>query len=230
MTKSEETYLVVGCKAWNKRVFNDILCKYPGKWLYFNSLDSFSDTYLKKINPRYVFFLHWSLLVPDFITQNYECICFHMTDVPFGRGGSPLQNLIVRGHHSTKLTALRMVREFDAGPVYQKRDLSLEGTAEEIYMRATYLSAEIILDIVKNEPRPTPQSGEVVVFKRRTPKQSEIQQFKNLPSLYDHIRMLDAESYPRAYFTYHGFRYEFSRAALHDGKIISDVVITKEEE
>jgi len=37
-----------------------------------------------------------------------------MTDVPYGRGGSPLQNLIVRGHTETKLTALRCVRDLDA--------------------------------------------------------------------------------------------------------------------
>ncbi len=37
----------------------------------------------------------------------------HMTDVPYGRGGSPLQNLIARGHTSTKLTAMRMTAEVD---------------------------------------------------------------------------------------------------------------------
>lgn len=30
-------------------------------------------------------------------------------------GGAPLQNLIQRGHRDTMLTALRMVREMDAG-------------------------------------------------------------------------------------------------------------------
>ena len=30
------------------------------------------------------------------IHENYKCIIFHMTDLPFGRGGSPLQNLISR--------------------------------------------------------------------------------------------------------------------------------------
>ena len=150
-----------------------------------------------------------------------------MTDLPFGRGGSPLQNLIVGGYRSTKLTAFRMVQELDAGPAYQKRDLSLEGNAEEIYIRATNISSEIILDIIKNEPQPIPQSGETVIFKRRTPDQSEMQHFENLQSLYDQIRMLDAESYPHAYFIHNGFRYEFSRAAMYEGKIISDVVIKK---
>ena len=48
-----------------------------------------------------------------------------MTDVPFGRGGSPLQNLISRGIYETKISAFRCVAEMDAGPVYPKRPFSL---------------------------------------------------------------------------------------------------------
>ena len=59
------------------------------------------------------------------IIKRFECVCFHMADVPYGRGGSPLQNLIARGHRETKLTALRMVEDFDAGPVYSKMPLCL---------------------------------------------------------------------------------------------------------
>lgn len=63
-----------------------------------------------------------------------------MTDVPYGRGGSPLQNLILAGHADTQLTALKMVEEMDAGPVYAKRPLSLEGKAQDIYEKAGELS------------------------------------------------------------------------------------------
>ena len=57
------------------------------------------------------FFVHWSRRVPDHWLPRYECACFHMTDVPFGRGGSPLQNLIERGHRETQLSASRMVAD-----------------------------------------------------------------------------------------------------------------------
>jgi methionyl-tRNA formyltransferase len=87
---------------------------------------------LRAVRPRYIFFPHWSHRIPPEIYNYFECIIFHMTDVPFGRGGSPLQNLIVRGITRTKLTALRCVKEMDAGPVYMKRELGLEGRAERI--------------------------------------------------------------------------------------------------
>ncbi len=76
---------------------------------------------------RYIFFLHWSEKVPNQLLYEHECVCFHMTDVPYGRGGSPLQNLIERGHRETTLSALRMTEQFDAGPVYLKKALSLKG-------------------------------------------------------------------------------------------------------
>ncbi len=60
-----------------------------------------------------------------------------MTDLPFGRGGSPLQNLIVRGHKQTKISAIKVVEAMDAGDVYLKEELDLYGTADEIFMRAS---------------------------------------------------------------------------------------------
>ena len=149
-----------------------------------------------------------------------------MTDLPYGRGGSPLQNLIIRGHRHTKLTALHMTQNFDAGPVYLKKDLSLEGSAEEIYIRATNLSAEMIKYIIEKEPEPVSQKGKAIMFKRRKPEASEIPELATLQDLYDFIRMLDAEGYPKAFINRDGFRYEFSRAALYNGKIAADIAIT----
>ncbi len=219
-------FIVVGSKPWNRRVFNEVISRYPGQWHFIGSPEKLSLETVRAFNPHYIFFLHWSWKIPDQLIDNYECVCFHMTDVPYGRGGSPLQNLILRGQQHTKLTALRMTRDFDAGPVYLKEDLCLEGNAEEVYIRAAFLSAQMIKRIISEQPSPIPQAGDVVIFKRRKPEESEIPELTSLKSLYDFIRMLDAEGYPRAFFIYKGFRYEFSRAAFYDGRIIADVTIT----
>ncbi|MEQ9370525.1 MAG: hypothetical protein RIG63_16105 [Coleofasciculus chthonoplastes F3-SA18-01] len=223
-------YLVVGSKSWNHRVFDEVISQYPGQWHFFEFGEQLTLDRVQEFKPRYIFFLHWSWRVPDGLIKSYECVCFHMTDVPYGRGGSPLQNLIIRGHQHTQLTALRMTSDFDAGPVYFKEDLCLAGNAEEIYIRTTYLSAQMIERIIKEQPNPVPQTGEVVVFKRRKPHESEIPPIASLPGLHDFIRMLDAEGYPQAFIEHQGFRYEFSRAALYDGRIVADVTITPLEE
>jgi len=222
-----QTYIVAGSKPWNHRVFLDVMSHYSGNWIFFSKKEQMTIESLSSLKPKYIFFLHWSWIVPDEIIEKYECVCFHMTDVPYGRGGSPLQNLIIRGHRQTKLTALRMAHELDAGPVYLKRDLSLEGNAEEIYIRATYLSADMIKEIIRAEPIAFPQTGDVVVFKRRNPEQSAVREIESLFQLHDFIRMLDAEGYPKAFIDFNGYRYEFSRANFYDGRIEADVKITK---
>ena len=221
----DHSYLVVGSKPWNDQVFIDVIRKYSGHWHFVGSRDQLTVERVREIRPRYIFFLHWSWRVPDVIVHDYECVCFHMTDVPYGRGGSPLQNLIIRGSRHTKLSALRMTGAFDAGPVYLKEDLCLEGNAEEIYLRANALSARMIHRIVEEEPEPVLQEGMAVVFKRRRPDESEIAQLPALDALYDFIRMLDADGYPKAFIDYKGFRYKFSRAALREGRIVADVTI-----
>ena len=228
MTQPSQRYLVAGCKSWHRRVFGEVLSKLAGDWHYVGKQEGLSLACIRELRPRYIFFLHWSWKVPPEILAEVECVCFHMTDVPYGRGGSPLQNLIVRGHRETRLTALRMTSELDAGPVYLKRSLSLEGGAEEIYLRASALSAEMIQQIARDEMHALPQTGVAVNFKRRKPEESQIAKLDSLEQLHDFIRMLDAEGYPRAFLSHDGYRFEFSRSALYDGRIVADVHITLE--
>ncbi len=227
--KRDKRYLVLGSKPWNRHIFDEVLSPLPGQWHYIGAREELDLARVQEMSPRFIFFLHWSWKVPDEIIEQFECVCFHMTDVPYGRGGSPLQNLIARGHRETKLTALRMSSEFDAGPVYMKESLSLEGGAEEIYLRAVRLSAGMIQRMIQREPKPVPQQGEPVTFKRRKPEESEICEQDSLEHLFDHIRMLDAEGYPHAFLEHGGFRFEFSRPALYDGRIVADVKITSTE-
>lgn len=220
-------YIVAGCRPWNRRLFDEELAGLPGRWEFAGDTAALNALLIAGDSPRFIFFIHWSQRVPDEWLEKFECVCFHMTDVPYGRGGSPLQNLIVRGHQETKLTALRMVHEMDAGPVYAQEPLSLEGSAEQIYLRAGRLSARMIKQLVKDEPAPVPQSGEAVIFKRRTPAQSRMpDDLAGLHSLHDFVRMLDAEGYPHAFIEHGKFRFEFTRSTLHDGRVQADVRIT----
>lgn len=127
---------------------------------------------MRENNKVKLFFPYWSFKISKEMMDNYECIGMHMTDLPYGRGGSPLQNLILRGFTETVITAFRITDEWDAGPIYCKRPLSLAGTAQEIFDRASnIIYNEMIPFILTNDIEPVPQEGEVVLFKRI--KQSE---------------------------------------------------------
>jgi methionyl-tRNA formyltransferase len=174
---------------------------------------------LESINPDFIFFPHWSWIIPEDIYTKYPCVIFHMTDLPYGRGGSPLQNLIVRGHEETMLSAIKCVSEVDAGPIYKKVPLSLKGTAEEVLQRASVLMEDLIVDIVNNHQNPIPQVGKVVSFLRRKPEDGDIAKLDNLEKIYDYIRMLDADGYPPAFIDTIGLRFNFSQA-IWNGEIL----------
>jgi methionyl-tRNA formyltransferase len=181
---------------------------------------------LAAFGPRYVFFPHWSHIVPDAIVERFECVCFHSTPVPYGRGGSPIQNMIARGHHETLLTALRMVAEVDAGPVYMQRPLSLLGGLDEIFIRIAKTALDMMDEITARNPTPVAQQGSPVIFKRRAPADSVIPVDGSLETWFDHIRMLDGEGYPRAFIEVGGMKLEFSRAVLRRGRVEATVTIS----
>ncbi len=182
---------------------------------------------LSKFHPRYIFFPHWSWIIPEEIYQNFECVIFHMTDLPYGRGGSPLQNLIVRGYKETKLSAIRCVKTLDAGPIYMKRPLSLSGNAEEVLLRAAKVTEEMIECIILEQPIPIEQTGEPTEFRRRLPKDGDLAGLAELEKIYDFIRMLDADGYPSAFIENDYFKFEFSGATLNAEDIVAKVKITR---
>ena len=121
-----------------------------------------------------------------------------------------------------------MVKEIDAGPIYLKKTLSLNGLAEEIYIRSSKIVFEMIESIIVNNLQPKNQEGTPTIFKRRDPSQSYIsEEINNLEELFDFIRMLDAEGYPSAKFIYNGFIFEFRRPAYRTDKINASVEIRK---
>lgn len=187
----------------------------------------------KEKKPKYIFFPFYSKILPPELYENYECVVFHMTDLPYGRGGSPLQNLIIRGHTETFISAMKVNGVIDGGDIYQWESyLSLYGTAEEIYIRAEEKIKGMIESILENKkPIFEPQKGKIVKFKRRTPEQSNVflTDINTVEELFDFIRMLDADTYPKAFIIWEDFRLEFTRASLKKGYILADVKITCRE-
>ena len=227
--KKTTTYIILSEKSWNKDLVNDLLKKNDKiNWVFINEQKYFNIRNLDSISPVKIFIPHWSYIIPSEIFKKHECVVFHMTDLPYGRGGSPLQNLIVLGKEKTKISALKVVKELDAGPIYLKNDLSLQGTAEEIFIRANSIIELMIIEIIEKNLKPKEQKGDVVNFKRRKPEDSNLNDLEDLKDVYDHIRMLDAEGYPKAFVENKYFKFEFYKASIKaDGVIHSEVKIIK---
>lgn len=218
--------MLVSEKNWHKELFEKLSSIVPGEWLHIDRQELLTVEQLSVFQPDKIFFPHWSCIIPGDLFETYECIVFHMTDLPFGRGGSPLQNLISRGIYETKVSALKVTKGIDTGDIYLKKPLSLFGTAEEIYKRTSDIIGEMIVEIIRNNAKPVPQEGTVVAFPRRKPEDGNIADLESIQKVFDFIRMLDAKGYPNAFVEIGNFRLEFSRASIqNDNSILADVRI-----
>ena len=217
--------VILSEKPWHRDMAQHLKDACGGEWVHLNSREDFTVEALEELNPSYVFIPHWSYIIGPEIYDRYRCVIFHMTDLPYGRGGSPLQNLIANGVPYTKISAIECGPGIDTGNVYLKSPLQLHGTAREIFERAAIVVEGMIYTIITQNPTPQPQEGESVLFKRRRKKQSNIAEVGDITSLYDLIRMLDCEGYPAAYLTTPRWRLEFSEAELKGDTIVSTVSI-----
>lgn len=221
-------FILLSAKSWHDDMFVELSARSDESWKRIRFKDEFNLDTLSRFRPEKIFIPHWSYIIPNEIWINFDCVVFHMTDLPFGRGGSPLQNLIVRGLKSTKISAIKVNEGIDTGDVYLKSDLDLSGTAKEIFTRSVPIIHRMISSIIDFDMVPLPQSGEVLQFVRRIPEQSEISSLSTIVEVYDHIRMLDCEGYPNAFLETLHFKYEFTNCVVDtDNSLKANVRIVK---
>lgn len=230
MKEKKENILIVTIKSWNINNFESIKKKHTEyNWHIITKKENFNINKIDEINPKYIFFPHWSWIIPKEIHENYNCIVFHMTDLPFGRGGSPLQNLISRKIYETKISAIKVVEGIDEGEIYMKVPFNIkEGNADEILKKLSdIIYNNMIPNILSNNPIPIKQNGKIVEFKRRKPSEGDISNLKDFNKIFDFIRILDGEGYPPAFIETENYKIEFSKAKKTDEEIIANCKFIK---
>lgn len=169
----------------------------------------------------FVFFPHYSKVIPEIFLVRNNCIGFHTGDLPGDRGGSPIQHKILRSEYDTFVSALKLVSEFDAGDVLCQEPISLErGSIEEILKNISKIIAGMIRVILTENLTPKPQSGSASTSKRLRSQESELElEALNVKEIYDRIRMLDGLDYPSAHIKIGTYKLVLSNAQLQDGKL-----------
>ena len=195
-------------------------------------LDDINLVKIKRIKPKIIFFIHWSKFVSQNIFKKYLCIQFHASNLPKGRGGSPIQNQILLNIKNTKISAFKISEILDSGPICLQDNLSLKGNAIDILRRMETKSIQMIKKIVKKKILVfKEQKGKPSFFQRRKPSESKINvnNMKSINKLYDFLRMLDAPGYPNAFIKLNKFKFIFNDIKINKNKIDAKVKITKDE-
>ena len=216
-------YLIYSKKVWNKNNIKLLKKKIILK-------KKINLQYIKRTQPKIIFFVHWSEIIPKKLYKNFLCIQFHSSNLPNFKGGSPIQNQIMQGLNKTKISAFKVEKTLDTGKICLKQDLSLLGNAKDIFERMERKSFQMINVLVsKKNIKFYKQKRYGSFFPRRKPEQSNIETIEkpNLKKLYNFIRMLDADGYPNAFISFKEFKILLKQTRINKNTLNGKFEIVK---
>ena len=194
--------LVISKKKWDANNFKTLNKSF--KFLY-----KIEKKKIINFSSKIIFFIHWSKKIPLEIFKRFLCIQFHSSNLPKFRGGSPIQNQIIRGIKKTKITAFKVSNKIDTGDICLKKNLDLNGTALQIYERMEKICVYMIKELTrKKKIKFNKQLGKSSYFRRRKVAESNMLSLKiiSIENMFNFIRMLDAHDYPKAYLDIKKFK------------------------
>ena len=153
-----------------------------------------------------------TILSLEQIRQHRHTLAVHESDLPRGRGWSPLTWQVLEGADRIAVSLFETGPRVDAGPIYLQTWITLDGTELVEELRACQADATITLcrEWINRYPsivaEGRPQAGGGTIYRRRTPKDSELDLNKTLGEQFSLLRVVDSERYP-AFFSREGERY-----------------------
>ena len=134
----------------------------------------------------------------------------HESDLPKGRGFSPMTWQILKGATTIPVCLLEARDDVDVGPVIYRDTINLVGN--ETYTEWRHLQSEKTLELCRrfldeaSPPRGSEQRGEPTAYPRRTPCDSRLDPDRTIAEQFDLLRVADPDVYP-AYFYCRGRRF-----------------------
>lgn len=156
------------------------------------------------------------------VRSGYErTFVIHSSDLPKGRGWSPQVWEILAGSNDLVVSLVEAHDKVDAGPVWAKRQLALEGHElhDEINERLFALWLELMDFAVANvrSTKPVQQDDEAATyFPRRSPDDSRLDPQQSIAAQFELLRVADPDRFP-AFFDFRGHRY-FVRISKEAGE------------
>lgn len=147
---------------------------------------------------------------PEVLARNRRNLVVHASDLPRGRGFSPLTYQIMEGTNRIPVCLLDAAEAVDSGPVVYREWIDYEGheLIGELRQKLGAMTVELCLRFMEEAVPPlgAPQRGDPSIYPRRRPADSILDPEKSIAEQFDLLRTVDNESYP-AYFDFRGHRY-----------------------
>ena len=198
-----------------------VLIDNPNSWMW-DYIDTFTNDLLKEnfnvdiinshdnISRGDVLCLFSCNRVLKKLNLNKFNLVVHESDLPHGRGWSPLTWQILEGKNRIPITLFEANTEIDSGDIYIKDYIEFSGDEliNEIRKKQAIKTFELVRIFLRkyNQINPMKQQGVCTEYKRRYPSSSQLDFNKSLKDQFNLLKVVDNEKYP-AFFNHMGSKY-----------------------
>lgn len=160
-----------------------------------------------------LFLISCAEIVDPAVRSRYRfTLVIHASDLPEGRGWSPLVWQIIEGRNDITVTLLEAEDKVDTGAIWHQFQLHFAGHELVDEINAALFEAETaLMDFAVDHfaavaPRPQ-DDRQATYYRRRTPEDSRIDPTRSIAEQFNLLRVADPGRYP-AFLEYLGQRYE----------------------
>ena len=161
----------------------------------------------KKLISNYdvnIVFSYFKIIEKKFLKRSKFNLIPHESDLPKGRGMSPLSWQLLENKNLITFSLLEASQKMDAGKVYYKKKVAIKKDIlfDEIkhlqYIQNTNLIIKFLkyLRKYKKAPRSKVQSGKPTFYGLRQKKDSKLNASKSIKSQFNLMRISDYKNYP----------------------------------
>lgn len=158
----------------------------------------------------FCFYLSYSKIVSCEIRSKFKHnLVIHESDLPSGKGWSPLTWQILEGKNEIPITLIEADDKVDSGPIYLQKTMKFNGSEliDELRRVQAKASIQLVLEFISlyqsGQLKPKKQLGNESFYDRRNPLMSQLDIHKTIHEQFNHLRTVDNDTYP-AYFELHG--------------------------
>jgi len=149
-----------------------------------------------------------------------KMLVIHESDLPRGRGWSPLAWQILEGKSEIIVSMIEAADRVDSGDIIKQEVLVLEGheLADEIHAKSAQVKIKLLEWALNNELEGKAQDGVPSYYRRRGLCDSKIDPYKPLAEQFDLLRICEPR-FP-AFFEHRGHTYQIT-IRKHENSLLS---------
>lgn len=150
------------------------------------------------------------ILKPEFLAKNQLNLVIHESDLPLGKGFSPVQWQILEGKNEIAVCLIEASDPVDSGNIFLRSSFTLNGFElyDEIRSKQAVATVDVISEFLQIYPvfNASKQTGADSFYRRRSSKDGELDIKKSISEQFGLLRIGNNEEWP-SYFYVDGQKY-----------------------